>query len=118
MIPQSNATLLQVREPDTQGQDWEDPDTDGNPLWNGQARVYLRENEDRLRRGEAGDVILRRTLLVHPLDPPVEWATGQEIQVRRDRGGLFVGTIGAVARPASPPGFTHVGTRELILREA
>jgi hypothetical protein len=117
--PQINVDLVEVRAGDSAGEDWDDPAAEGDPLWEGSTGAYLRENEDRLRSGNEGSVVIRRTLIIMARDVPVDFEPQQVVTVRRRRGGdLVTAPIEGIGRPDPPPGFARIGTVELILQPA
>ena len=115
---QTNAVLTADRGPEASGDDWDDSDTPGAAVWSGGAHVYLTEQEDRVRSQQSQDVLIRRTLLVDPQDPPVDWQQSYVVQITRRDGTTFTGTVEGVARSTAPPGYETVATRQLILRPA
>jgi hypothetical protein len=115
---QTNAVLTAVRGADVSGDDWDDVDQVGTAVWSGGAYVYLTETEDRVRTQTTQDVLIRRTLLVDPQDPPVDWQQGYTVTLTRRDGTTFTGVVQGVARSVAPPGYEIVATKQLILRPA
>jgi hypothetical protein len=118
-VPNANVDLVQVTAARDTGEDWDDADTPGAELWHGASGAYLRENEDRVRTGQEGNVVIRRTLHLAPNDPRLPWEAQQVVHWRdRRTGTLGQGTVQGVGRPSPPPGFGSVGSVQLILDPA
>jgi hypothetical protein len=83
VIPQANATVLKVEAPSTTDE-WKPEDEELNPpdAYSGAAPAYYQERRERVLRGEAQDLLVRRTLIVEEGRPPVGWAAGQTVAFR------------------------------------
>lgn len=85
MLPQSNATLLQITAQETGGE-WDAPVLDAAPTWIGQARIYLGEATRVVRRGAELDSIQMRTAWL-PTSIPVP-QQGESLSIELDSGSV------------------------------
>lgn len=85
MLPQVNATLLQITAQDTGGE-WDSAPIDGAPTWMGTARIYVSEAQRVVRKGaELDEITMRTAYLPTTLPTPIE---GESISIQLDSGQL------------------------------
>lgn len=72
MLPQANATLLQITALST-GSEWDHAPIDGAPTWMGNARIYVSEKSQLVRKGaELNEITMRTAYLPTSVPVPVE----------------------------------------------
>lgn len=91
---QTNATLTKV----TRGGSREEPGAskpagEGDPVFEGSARVYYQEKRERQTTGQGVDVFVRRILKVDTRDPDVEIRAGDQVEFESDRKGAQTGEV-------------------------
>ena len=85
MLPQANATLLQITAAATTGE-WDSAPIDGAPTWMGYTRIYVSEAQRVVRKGaELDEITMRTAFLPASLPVPVE---GESLSIELDRGGV------------------------------